>query len=336
MWLRLAAKYLAGLLLACVLIWWVLRGTDPATLWAQLKQVSVLGLILAAGINFAHNAFRVWRWGALLAPVSPRLRFRPMFDAVILGYFVTWTVPGRLGEVVRPVLLSARQKVPLGACFGSVLADRVLDGLAVLVLFAVGLAFTSIEGLAARHPAVGRGSVIAIIVLLVPMVLLLVASSQRTRLEGWLGARRGPLAWLSRSLLAFAQGTEALRQPRLLARVAVHTLLAWLTIAIGTWVGLRACRVEISLGAVFILLPLLALGVAVPTPGGAGGYHAAMKFGLVHLFDVSPALAVSAGILLHLAILVPVLAVGAVLLLVERLSLQELIEAARQVRKLGS
>ena len=61
-----------------------------------------------------------------------------LIDAVILGYATSWVVPGRLGELVRPALLAGRQRLPLGPCLGSVVADRLLDGMAVLALFVVG------------------------------------------------------------------------------------------------------------------------------------------------------------------------------------------------------
>ena len=61
-----------------------------------------------------------------------------------------------------------------------------------------------------------------------------------------------------------------------------------------------------------------------------------MQVGLTQLFGVSASAAAGAGLLMHLAVLVPVLLVGPVLLYVEKLSLADLIRTARQIQSLGA
>jgi uncharacterized protein (TIRG00374 family) len=276
-------------------------------LWANLRQASVSVLIGAGLVGLFHNVFRVLRWRALLEPVRSNVPFRPMFDAVILGYATSWLIPGRLGEVVRPALLSGRERLPLGPCLGSVLADRLLDGMAVLFLFGAGVLLTPLTEESVRHASVIRGSAVGLVVLIgIPIFILFLASRGRARLERALAGRRGLRGWLGRTLLSLSQGVEALGRPALFARIALYTLLAWLLIAASTWIGIRACGVQISFGSTLIILPLLVLGIALPTPGGAGGYHAAMRVGLIQLFGVAEPAAVGAGLLVHAAVVLPV------------------------------
>lgn len=330
------AKYLLGLLLAALLLWWVLRGVDAKTMWAAIREASWGGLLIAALLNGGHNVFRVWRWQSLLAPVRERIPFRPMFTAVILGYTVTWVIPGRLGELVRPALLSARERVPLGACMGSVLGDRLMDGVAVTVLFAAGTWFVPLEGPVAEHAAVMRSSAVVFVAIMAVLLgVLLGAAAARSRIEAWIEPRGRLIRRVGRVILSFSDGVQALRSPRLLIRIVAHSFLAWLTIGLGTWVGVRAAGADVSFAAVLVILPMLALGVAVPTPGGAGSYHGAMKFGLM-LFGVSQIFAVSAGLLMHVMITVPVILVGVVLIQTEKLSWKDLLSAARQIRALGA
>jgi uncharacterized protein (TIRG00374 family) len=328
-----ALKYAAGAALAVLLLWVVLRGVDRAALVAAIGRASLAGLVAAAVVNLAHNVFRVWRWGALLAPVRPNLRFRPMFVAIILGYLTTWVLPGRLGELVRPALLTAREGVPIGPSLGSIVADRVLDGAAILVLFTLGTFLSPIQGSAAE--TIRSAALVLLVLVVVFMFGAVVAGSFRGRLTAWFERRGRGLRWSGRAVLSLTLGTEALRRPRLLALVLAHSLLAWLTIATGAWLGVRASGADVSLPAMMVMLPLLAFGVAVPTPGGAGGYHAAMAFGLQMLFGVPADTAVAAGILMHLAVVLPVIALGLVLLKTERISWADVLSAARGVRGIG-
>lgn len=337
MWFRTSLKYVGGALLAIGLLWWVLHDTDPHILWSHLRDASIPLLILAAAANIAQNIFRVLRWRALLEPVRPNVPFRPMFDAVILGYAASWIIPGRVGEVLRPAMLAGRERLPIGPCFGSVLADRLLDGMAVLVLFGVGVLLTPLTGEAAEHASVVRVSAAVLVGLIaVPIAVLLLASNAGSGWKRDLQSRRGWRGWLGRALLSLSQGVEALKRPVLFTRIALHTLLAWLLIAASTWLGVRAIGVDLSFQGTLVLLPLLVLGIALPTPGGAGGYHAAMQFGLMQLFGVGETLAEGAGILQHLVVVLPIIALGALLLIIGRIPIQDLVQAARQVRGMGS
>jgi len=92
----------------------------------------------------------------------------------------------------------------------------------------------------------------------------------------------------------------------------------------------------VTFGAILIIQPLLVLGVAVPTPGGAGSYHVLMREGLT-LFGVAKDAAVTAGFLMHtLIIVLPIVVLGSILVWIERLSWRDLVASAAQVRELGA
>ncbi len=331
--MRESIRFLAGALLAGLLLWWVVRGVEPSALLASLGKASLLGLLAAALLNLGHNVFRVWRWGALLKPVRNGVRFQPMFTAVILGYATTWVLPGRLGELVRPAFLSAREGVPLGPCLGSVLADRMLDGLAIVCLFAVGSWWSPLEGPAGPHRAMLRAASLGMLALALGCLAgLALLSRARGAVEIWAEARRGWPRWLGRTGVAFAEGGRALRDPRLLGRVAVHSIAAWVAIAAATWIGVRAAGAALPFSAVLVILPMLALGVAVPTPGGAGSYHGALKIGLVG-FGVDETTAVGAAILMHLLVVVPPVLLALALAWREGVAWRDVLAMGRALRR---
>lgn len=330
-------KLLGGGFLALVLFWFVFRGTDVSQLGSILGGASISGLLLAAALNTGHNVFRVLRWRALLTPVAKRLGFRSMWSAVIVGTMTTLVVPGRVGEVVRPALLSARENVPLGASLGSVLADRLMDGLTIVALLAVGVFTSPLQGEAQHYAHLIRsGALVVVAGLGMVLAVLLTLSVGRSQLLPWLHDQPRIVSWIGNTLLSMARGTEALMSPRLLVPIVAHGFLAWMTIALATWIGLRAAGAHIPPQGVLVLLPLLALGAALPTPGMAGGFHGMMKWGLMFLFDQPQEVAVAAGILMHLAVTVPIMVLGLLVLKVEGLSWHDLRCAAREIRNLGS
>ena len=129
------AQAVAGLVLAAVLLYLVARGVDRRAVAEALRSASLEGLLAAAAIQFGHNLFRVLRWRELLAPVRPGVGLWALFVPTTFGLALSTVIPGRIGEFVRPALLAAREDLPLGPCVGSVVADRVLDLVAVVTLF---------------------------------------------------------------------------------------------------------------------------------------------------------------------------------------------------------
>lgn len=335
--MKAAVQALIGLALAALLLYWVFRDKDPHLLRAAIARASVTGLVLGATLNFGHNHLRVLRWRKLLEPVRADVPYRPMFAAVVLGYLTTWLIPGRIGELVRPALLTAKEGIPLGPSLGSVVSDRFLDGIAIVILFLVGsLTATFAAGSAAIATQIRWASVVLALVMLAGLVMLVLLGRSAASLDDRLARAWGPIRWGGRAALALARGADALRTPRLWLPILGLSLAAWLMIAAGTWIGVRAAGVGIGFSAALVLLPLLAIGVALPTPGGAGGYHAAMQFGLTQLFGVDGTSAAGAGLLMHLAVMIPVLVVGPILLYLEKLSLADLVRAARQIQGLGA
>jgi uncharacterized membrane protein YbhN (UPF0104 family) len=335
--MKAAVQALIGLALAALLLYWVFRGKDPHVLRAAIARASVSGLFLGAVLNFAHNHPRVLRWRKLLEPVREHIPYRPMFAAVVLGYLTTWLVPGRIGELVRPALLTAKEGIPLGPSVGSVVSDRFLDGIAIVLLFLAGsMTATFAEGSAGIATQIRWASVALALVMAIGLVVLTILGRSAAAAEERLAHAWGPVRWVGRAGLSLARGADALRTPRLWLPILALSLVAWLMIAAGTWIGIRAAGVGIGFSAALVLLPLLAIGVALPTPAGAGGYHAAMQFGLTQLFGVDGTSAAGAGLLMHLAVMIPVLLVGPVLLYLENLSLADLVRTARQIQGLGA
>jgi hypothetical protein len=241
-----------------------------------------------------------------------------------------------MGELVRPLALSGRQGLPLGPCLGSVVADRLLDTAAVVALFGAGAWLGPLSGPGfARTLVLRNTALVAAAAVIAGVAIMLVVSARGTRIDRWLERRGRWTRWVGRSFVSLSAGASALASPRLAWRIGVHTLLAWLTIALATWVGVLAAGASVPFTGVLIILPLLVLGVAVPTPGGTGSYHGLMKVGLM-LLGVGEIEAVGAALLVHAAITVPVILLGLALLWVEGISWRHLVEGARNVRGLGA
>ena len=328
-------RLVAGGLLAAALLWLVLHDQDPRRLWQLVRRASLTGLCVSAVVGQAQVIFRVARWRALLVPVRKDVPLLPMAEAFFIGYMTTWILPGRIGEVVRPMILSGKTGIPMGACLGSAVADRLLDLWAIVLLFALGLWNVPLPADAAGLAKLRLLALPLLTAAVFGLVAMAWVAAHRDRLVARLAPRRGPVAWAARAALSLSQGADAMRRPALLARVVVHSLLVWLTIDLATWIGVRAAGADVTFGAILVIMPALAFGIAIPTPGGVGGYHVAMRESL-RWFSVPKDTAVGVGFLMHLVVVVPAIVLGMVALRTSGLRLAELKDAVSSISRLGA
>ena len=236
-------------------------------------------------------------------------------------------MPGRLGEIAKPVLLGRREGISKTAAFATVVLERLFDLMCILLmLVAYLLVFplpSALDSEGAEVLTLMRASGFAALGALVVAVMFM-AGAQRwpertdillTRVLGFVPGRAGDaLVPVARS---FLEGFAGLRDPKLLAIIALHSILIWVNVIVTYWIMFLAFDIEAPYYAVLPLLVLVVIGVMVPTPAAVGAFHAAVRIALVTLWGVPNEQAVSYAILTHAMAFVPITVIGLLALLSE-------------------
>lgn len=274
-------------------------------------------LLLALVTMFVNLAIRSLRWRYLLEPLGA-ISFGNSFRATAVGFAASAVLPARAGEVIRPYFLSRREHVSATGAFATVILERVLDMITVLGLLAVYVFLFAPRVSGERATAFGAvtwAAAVASAGALSALAVLFVMAGHPQRLAQSLARLERVLPSALAGLLArvaekFAIGLGAVRRPgRLLVAVAWSVPL-WLSIAAGIWsVGL-AFNLAIPFAGSFLIIALLVVGVAVPTPGAVGGFHEAFRVGADTFFGAPDNGAVAAAIVLHLMTFGPSLLLG--------------------------
>src|SRR5689334_6808676 len=105
---------------------------DWRLFWSSFRNVRIGWLVASIVATFATYVFRAIRWKVMLHRLKG-LHWHGLMSATLVGFSAIFIV-GRFGELVRPVWLTRKEKVPLSASVASILVERFLDTL-MLVLF---------------------------------------------------------------------------------------------------------------------------------------------------------------------------------------------------------
>ena len=115
-----------------------LRNADLGQVWESVKAARADFLVLAVLMTCATFVIRAERWQYLLSPLGPT-RFWMVFRATVIGFAASAVLPARAGEVIRPYFLARREGLSATAAFATIIVERILDLVAVLLLMAAFL-----------------------------------------------------------------------------------------------------------------------------------------------------------------------------------------------------
>jgi uncharacterized protein (TIRG00374 family) len=298
--------------------------------WNIMRAANAGWIIVGLVVNFSALVFRAIRWRILIDARNPP-PFYPTFFANTVGYMLSTVLPIRAGDIARPALLARRTTVRFADALGPVLTERVLDLITILSLFIVFCAYRWNQ----FDNAVVHGGAITASVVLVALILFVVGivlfTDRVRRAHRWLG-RIVPLrfrdGWM-RFFDSFARSLEIRQRPAALGVVVFSTAAIWLCLVSQFWFVMIAMRRVLPFDSTFFLCAVTSVAVAIPTPGGVGGFHKICQWVLTTFYGYDIDTSVAAAVLFHVVGMTPVVFAGVVLFLREGLNWRQLSEETR-------
>lgn len=251
----------------------------------------------------AMSYFRAVRWRFLLRSFADVPRRRVLAVSWI-GFAAILLMPFRIGEIVRPYMLREKGKVSMSSATGTVVAERVVDGLFLSIVLAIALVFVptmdplpeKVIGLPIRVAQVRMSGFIMLAVFTTAFVTIAVFYFAR----GW--ARRTTLAVfgivserlgekLANTAEKLAEGLHFLGRGRDAGGFLFETTLYWFFNVLGMWLLAWGCGVvhadgsPITFGEACALMGMLGCTVLIPGPPGLlGVFQAGIYAGMSMYF----------------------------------------------------
>ncbi|MEX0893544.1 MAG: lysylphosphatidylglycerol synthase transmembrane domain-containing protein [Gemmatimonadota bacterium] len=313
----MAWKAALGLLVSGLALWWVFRDVDLGHVAADIGRADPLLFLLSAAAATGVFWIRAWRWKALLEPVCPGTTFRSRFAAVTIGFMGNNLLPARVGEFARAYALSRMTPVPIVASFGSLVLERLLDGVFVVGFLFVAMwlpGFPGFPGGQFEYMGVVRSAGVTVLAAVGLLMVMVFWPAGSVRLLERAAVRVLPkriARLVVDALEAFLAGVGALREPRLMARALAWSAALWLFNAVGFWIAFAAFDLELGYVAALFLQSVVALMVSVPSaPGFWGVFELAADVVLVGLWGQAEVRALAYAVGFHLAGFIPVTLLG--------------------------
>ena len=269
-------QYLISLGIAFFLLWLVFKDIDLANVWLKIKKANFTIIAISGVLALAAHWVRAARWALMLQPLGYRVNIYHTTLSVLVGYGANLIFP-RAGEVARCGTLNKIEDVPFEKSFGSVIAERLIDVLVLLLLIFLNLLleFDRLQGFfmayfGQKFTNTSSLLILSIIVIIFLALGFLLFKKFQSKIQ------QSKIFLKVRDLVSgLAGGFLSIKNLQNPALFIFYTFLLWFLYFITTYILCFALPETSGLSVLTALtiFTMGSIGMAAPTQGGIGSYH---------------------------------------------------------------
>lgn len=306
------AKILLPLLIAGALLYWMYRDFDfSEAKRIFLHEMNIWWLLASLVPITLSHIMRGLRWLITLEPLGYKPKRGDSIDSIFIAYASNIVIP-RVGEVSRCAVLSKYDGVPFSKALGTLVAERLVDMLLVL-LFVCVMLFTQLDVFVSLFAQTGTNEGALTALFTSPKTYIIIAVVIAVCALLWLGLKKTKLyAKIKQMVRGFIDGLLSLK--------TMHRKGLFLLYTIGIWIGYFLefylaffCfpfTAELSVVQALVIFAAISLAIIIPTPNGAGPWHFVV-ISMMTLYGVSQTDASSFALIVHAFQTLGVMCLGA-------------------------
>jgi hypothetical protein len=270
-------------------MWLAFRSVDFIKLYQDIKEANYTWLLLSVFFGFAAYLSRARRWMLLITPLGYKPTFLNSYNALMVGYLANLALP-RIGEITRCVALGKKEKIPVDQLVGTVIIERAIDVIS-LILIMIVLIFTGsleignfinesiiipIEQSVATVFGTARILWITLMILAATTLALTIIYRRNLRKIKF-------FAKLFGIVKGIVNGLNTITNLKHKREFIFHTLFIWICYLLMTWVVVFSIQAtsHLTIGNGIFLLVIGGLAMAAPVQGGFGAFHYIISRGLL-------------------------------------------------------
>ena len=305
--LRTIFQYLFFLGLGILFAWLSLKNLDKEKIIQirlAFRNAKHWLIIPVFGILFLSHFVRALRWRLLIEPLGYFPSKANSFFAVMIGYLVNQGVP-RLGEVVKCTVLSRYENIPADKLIGTIILERIIDALTLLLIFGITLAIQPalysqiLDAFFNSSPEKQENKISSIVISVILLAIILLA------IAVWMFIKKKTFTDLAVSFKkiwkSILQGVGAIKHLKKRRQFIFFTIALWTLYLSGGYIGFMALQETQHYGIkeAFTVLSAGSIGM-IASPGGIGAYAYLIEK-TMQLYGLNYTIALAFGWILWLA-----------------------------------
>jgi len=319
-----------GLILIVGAFYLLFRKIQFQDLASDYVSFHILWLAPALAIYLLGYIVRGFRWTILLAPIK-KCSFKSLFPTLLIGFMANNVTPLRLGEFYRAHLNGKKEGISRSASLGTIILERLFDGMAMLVILGVSVSFRHPPSDSFSHHIQGPARLASYFfgTAFLCFFAMLLFKKQTSQLINYFISHAPPKhhAQLEKISHSFLDGLKILQSVRESFFVLTASLVAWtceFTAFFFIGMGFELSPDPLHYNSAALLMAIVNLGLMVPsTPGGLGIFEG-IGVTLLSIYNIPSHTALAYIVTVHLLVFLPITLLGYYYLHHEGLTLKAL------------
>jgi len=309
---KTAISFFSGITLSLIALYFAFRNVPFTDLIAYLGSINYLWVLPSTLIVLLSFALRAVRWQLILSS-NQKIDFLSSYHPLIIGFMLNCILPGRVGEVARPVILKRKDNVPFSTGLATVVAERIFDLFILIILFIFFMSTVKIDpnimiefgnyslnsktletvfnGMIKLSLLLFAGIIIVgfdttrkminRIIMSMPSLLFFFGSSLKKKIQDKVCT---PLVHITEN---FASGFSFIKSPKLIFICIIFSILIWVLSALTYYVFSFGCPgINLTFAEITSVMLIVCFFIALPSAPGfwglweAGGVFAMLLFGV--------------------------------------------------------
>ena len=293
-------KIVLPLLIAGGLLYWMYRDFDFAEARRIfLDEMNIWWLFASLIPITLSHILRGLRWLITLEPLGYRPKTGDSIDSIFVAYASNVLVP-RVGEVSRCAVLTKYDKVPFSKALGTLVAERLIDMLLVL-LFVCVMLLTQLDVFLSLFAQTGTNETSFAELFSSPKTYAIIAAVVVACVALWIPMKKTRLyAKVKQAIGGFVDGLLSLKTMNRKGLFLLYTIGIWVGYFLEFYLAFFCFPFTAELTVVqgLVIFAAISLAIVIPTPNGAGPWHFVV-ISMMTLYGVSSTDASSFALIVH-------------------------------------
>lgn len=328
--MKKSLRFLVGLIIAVFFMWLLLRQLSWHSIVAALKATNLGLVFLAITVFLTGYCFRVLRWRLMLLQDNSLLSFKDCATPLFMSFAANNILPFRAGDLLRAFGFRKRLHISLSTSLASLFVERLLDMLMLLVFLGVMLIFFGSKA----YQFLGTSGWLFVAVALCIVIILAFPAFFEPIMKLFVKPIIYFVPHLGARIQQGIQNTfsylNRLSKGRLLARLLVWSLFAWVCEGLVFWIAALAIPSITDPIAAFLALPIGSLSTLIPSTPGYVGTFDFFVVESMKIFGNTSVSAAAFAFLIHMILWLPPIVVGAMCFWIKPLTQEERLELSHQ------
>lgn len=274
------------------MLYFAFQGISFENLVEDFKNAQYSWVFLSLGFALIAYISRAIRWNLIIEPLGYKPELKNTFYSMMVGYLANFAFP-RIGEITRCATLGKKEKIPVDKLVGTVIVERAVDFISLLVLLAILIIFRfeTFGDFFRDNVFIPLGNkitrtldfsyIIWIVVgaiFIISLVSYLVFREQLSRVK---------IVSKGKDIIkGIIEGLKAVYKLKKRGWFIFHSVFIWINYWLMTWVVVFALSATADLKIIdgLFILVIGGLAMSAPVQSGIGAFHWIVSRGLAAVY----------------------------------------------------